>query len=170
MNDATELNSKLLLLKDGSPCDACGRPTQAAEATPAAYAQQAESPVTDNIIKRDHVSISEQAKERLKVEPAFKLETPPHITTVMEHIQELAREVLRPAYEEKIEDSATQALNEEEKKEAVPLQKVLSGEENAQQAEPVQSSPETQPAASGQQVQADSPEPGQPAHARNLIV
>ena len=170
MNDATELSSKLLLLKDGSPCDACGRPAQAAEANSAAYAQQAESLATDNIIKRDHVSISEQAKERLKVEPAFKLETPPHITTVMEHIQELAREALRPAYEEKIEDPATQALNEEEQKEAIPLQKALSGEETAQQAEPAQNSPETQTAASGQQAQADSPEPGQQGHARNLIV
>lgn len=170
MNDATELNSKLFQLKDGSPCDACGRPTQAAEATPAAYAQQAESPAIDNIMKRDHVSISEQAKERLKVEPAFKLETPPHITTVMEHIQELAREALRPAYEEKIENPATQALDQEAKKEAIPLQKVLSGEETAQQAEPARNSPETQTAASGQQAQADSHDPGQPVHARNLIV
>ena len=170
MNGATELNSKISLPKDSSLCDFCGRPAQTAEANPAASARELESSASDESKKHDQVSISEQAKERLKVKDAFILETPPHITTVKEHIQKLAREALRPVYEEEEADSAIQVANGDEKEENVPSQEISAGESNAPEAGPAESAFATPASAPGQQAPPDGQEPGQPGLGRDLIV
>ena len=101
MNGTTEINNKLYLLKANGMHNSDNRTLPEPRVSSDAHLQlqQVAFSVKTKTEERDQVSISEQAKERMLVEDAIKLETPPHITTVKEHVQELVRRTLSPGYE-----------------------------------------------------------------------